>query len=392
MTDATRPHEGEHPASDAPQPPALPPQPGPPAASVPPQGPVPTPAAPSAPPAPPVPPYAAHLTSGAPGGYPGAPVGTPGGYGGALGENTGAPGGYAGAPGAYGGAPRQDYPGAPPTWGAAPGAPYPPASGGSSVLAVLALVASILGALASFVPFIGAPFAWVLIVTALTLAIISLVRRAPGRGMAIAAIAVSVAGAIITIVWVVVFAVLGGIYDTDNAGEGYDYSEEDLPYPSLSVPEFGAEGTTLTEPLAPGTTVTIHDDTAGEDVWELTAGPFEDITAAAATTSEESPSYGAFLAVPIELTNLSDQTIDLAENYPYLPYSFLDVGDGTVAELAYIYDPTFYPGAWDLDAIEPGETVSYYEIFDIAPETVATSTYVIELDSFQQVHWGQDGS
>jgi hypothetical protein len=270
--------------------------------------------------------------------------------------------------------------------------PAPPAPRGSSLLAALALGAAILGFVVSFIPFIGWFFGGLLFLTAIVLAIVSLVRRAPGKGMAIAAIIVAALSAIFSVFWALLTLVFGGLAAFISETDYDPVPEEDYSYPSLSAPELDADGNTLTDPLALGTTITIADDEAGEDVWEMTVGPFEDITADVAANSEETPLYGAFIAVPVELTNVSDDEIDLA-TYEYVPYSTFVTDDGGEAEMAYIMNPDEYPGIWDAGAaesgtVEPGETVLYYEIYDVGVDAAASGAYVLDLDSGQSVFWG----
>ncbi|GAA2071506.1 DUF4190 domain-containing protein [Microbacterium hatanonis] len=360
MTDGTRPNENERTAASPPVPPyAAGPQSAPP--------PPPPQAAPS-PYAAPLPPYAAQAASGAPGAY---------------------------------GAPRQDYPGAPPTWGPptggpAPGAPWNPGppQGGSSVLAVLALVASILGALISFIPFFGSVLAWALFATAIVLAIIALVKKTPGKGMSIAALIITGAGFLLSIVWAVILFAFGvfGSALSPGSSSGSESSpapdDEYYSYPMLGTPDFGADGNTVSAPLVPGSTITITDDNVSEDVWQLTVLPFEDLTAAAAATGDIEPAFGAYVGVPVQLTNVTDETIDLTVDYAYLPYTRFLTADGGEAELTFLSDIESYPSAWDVEVIEPGETVTFYEVFDLAPDAVASGYYVLDLDSGQTVFWG----
>ncbi|MFL2001682.1 hypothetical protein [Microbacterium sp. A1-JK] len=359
MTDGTRPNENERAAASPPLPPyaagpqSAPPPPQPQGAPTPPVHPA------------PLPPYAA-------------------------------PGG----PAAYG-APRQDYPGAPPTWGPpmggpAPGAPWNAGApqSGSSVLAVLALVASVLGVLISFIPFVGSALAWALFATAIILAIIALVKKTPGKGMSIAALIITCAGFLLSIVWAVVLFAIGAFGSAVSSGSssGSEYSpapdDDYYSYPMLGTPDFGADGNTISAPLVPGSTITITDDNVSQDVWELTVLPFEDLTAAAAATGDLEPAFGAYVGVPVQLTNVTDETIDLAVDYAYLPYTRFLTADGGEAELTYLSDIETYPSAWDVEVVEPGETVTFYEVYDLAPDAVGSGFYVLDLDSGQTVFWG----
>ncbi|MFG6501825.1 DUF4190 domain-containing protein [Microbacterium sp. P05] len=362
MTDGPRPTEGEQP------------DPVPAAAGAPP-----FPAA--GPPFPAAgPPYPA--AGSAPGaGYPG------GGYPGAW------PQAAAGAPQQYG-VPRQEYPGAPPTWGPPP-ASFRPPSTGSITLAVLALIAAVLGILLVFV--LGGGFvAFLILITAVVLAVVSLARRAAGKGLAISALIL----AALAMVWAVL-ALLAALFsielwpdDPDNP-EYPDYSQtepsatpEEYPYygsPALRAPELDALGTEVTDPLAPGTPVLLHDDTNDRDVWQLTVRPLQDITAT--TSSMTEPVFGAFIAAPVELTNVSDAAIDLSVQYDYVPYASLITGDGGRADIAIISDGALYPTAWEVGEVAPGETVTYYEVFDARPEVATSGIVQLDLVSGQRIHW-----
>jgi hypothetical protein len=213
--------------------------------------------------------------------------------------------------------------------------------------------------------------------------------------MAITAIILAALSAIFSVFFALLTLVFGGLAAFISDTEYDPVPEEDYSYPSLSAPELDADGNTLTDPLALGTTITIADDDAGEDVWEMTVGPFEDITADVLAYSEETPLYGSFVAVPIELTNVGDDDIDLT-TYEYVPYSTFVSADGEEAEIAYITNPDGYPDMWEAGAaesgtVETGETVVYYEIFDVGADAAASGAYLIELDSGQSVFWGAGG-
>ncbi|MFG6445963.1 hypothetical protein ACFXQA_11905 [Microbacterium sp. P07] len=386
MTDGTRPNEDEDAVASPPLPPyaAAPPQAAPPA--------------PLPPYAAPVPPYAVQQSA----------VQQSAVQQSAMPQSAGTPAGP-------GGVPFQSYPGAPPTWGppaggpapvgyppnaygpnggypgGAPWQPRPPAAGGTPVLGILALASSILGFAVSFSPFGGLALSWILFIAAIVLAIIALARRMPRKGLAIAAIIISAVGFVFSLVWAVVMALVGGFDGLLSGPPDQDPElnpEYSSSYPWLSAPELGEEGNTVADPLAPGSTLTLFDESVGEVAWEMTVLPFEDLTEEALVNSDETPVYGAFIGVPIELTNATDETIDLASDYSYLPYSSFLTADGGLADLAYVsYDDT-YPSVYDLGTIEPGETVTYYEIFDVGAEAVASGSYVVDLDSGQSVYWG----
>lgn len=355
---------------------------------------------PTAPPAAPFPPYAAHLSG------------------------TAAAAPYASSPG-YGAHPapghaQQLYPGAPPTWSPqagvhaappswpgpsrpGPSRPGPSPSGppssapppsGSTALAVIALVLSILGALTALVPFVGSIAAWFFLLPAIVLAIIALVRRSAGRGMAIGALVTSGVAIVVAALWGVGATALGSwvstwsddaVDDTDEYSDEYEYDDE-YGYAVLGVE--GTQGGTRADALAFGTTVTLFDENSGEDVWDMTVRAPEDITAAATEGLAAAPENGAYLAVAIELTNLGERTIDLYDQYELSPYTWLLTGDGGEATSGYAAVSDDYPALWEIEPVDPGETVTYYEVYDVASTVAETGSLVIDLESGQQVYWG----
>lgn len=277
---------------------------------------------------------------------------------------------------------QQPYPGAPPVWTTAPTAPT-----GSKALAGTALGLAIFGAAAALVPF-GIVFSWLFLLAAIVLAIIALVRRAGGRGMSIAALVVSGAGIVIAALWGVGFALFGtwleGIGDSVPFSDDYsDYSDE--TYPVLGVDD-GVGGSSRDDALPFGTTVVIVDESTGDPVWELTVGAPQDVTA---TASVDAPLNGAYLAVPIEITNVTETAIDPNVQYEYTAYAWLLTGDGGRAESTYVPGASEqYPQVWDVAAVEPGGTATYYETFDVAASVAGTGYLVLDLDSDEQVFWG----
>lgn len=301
---------------------------------------------------------------------------------------VGAPPAFYGAPPAapppgYGGVPRQAYPGAPPTWG---GAPYgvPPRPPASRVLAIIALVSAIIGAVLSAIP-VGWLFAWMFVLTAAVLAIVSLVRQSPGKRMSIAALIVSAGAVVIGVLWIVGFFVIGVSLQQQQSGST---PLEPESTPALRAPDFGENGTVGGEPLAPDTVVTLEDETDGGRVWEMAVGPIEDITSTALGLDQSAPANGAYLAVPVQLKNIGDDTIDLSAEYGYLPYSWLISADDDFVATAYLYGLEAYPSAYRLDDVAPGETVTYYELYDAEADVATTdSLFTVGLDSGQDISW-----
>lgn len=262
------------------------------------------------------------------------------------------------------------------------------------MLAILALAAAVIGIVVAFVPFVGAPLAWLLFVASIVLAVIALVRRTPGKGMAIAGIIVSVLGFGFSLLWGIAVIVLGGLSGFSSSApytpDPYldDEYESTYDFPSLSAPELGATGNTPSDPLAPGTGLALFDETAQADAWQMTVLPFEDLTAIAAANGELDPALGAYVGVPVQLTNASDETIDLTTEYVSLPYSFFLTSEAGEATTTFLYDSETYPSVYEIGRIAPGETVTFYDIYDVPAGGAASGSYGIDLDSGQTVYWG----
>ena len=103
------------------------------------------------------------------------------------------------------------------------GSPVPPASAKKSGLAVAALVLGIVTAVISFIPVVN-QLAYLTGLVGIVLAIIALVKKAAGRGSAIAGLVLSVIGIIIaTIVIIVTIAFLSTVKDSLGQA-GSDFS------------------------------------------------------------------------------------------------------------------------------------------------------------------------
>ena len=379
MTDDTRPTEGDtadrHPA------PVSPPVSGQTDAE---QHPEPSPSGEA-----PVPPYAAHLPPGA------------GAYAGSAAAYAGSTAPYAGsAPGAYAGGPRQEYPGAPPTWGSSAGA-APVTTPKAPVLGILALVLAIFGVLLLLVPFFGPLFSWVFLLSALVLAIVTLARRGPGKSMAIWALVLSLVAGLTSGTGAVGAILVGSIF-AGNAADPDEYDapapdasypvEENTLSPTLIAPDYPSMGNPRAEPIALGTTLTLAAaDASGADEspsgsWTFTVKPMEDVTASAAAADVVAPKNGALLAVPIEMTNLTGEPVDLSVAFNAAPSSWLVTADGGTAESAYL-SPVDYPTSWDVDIVQPGATTTFYQVYDVAPTVATTGLVVTLLSSGQTLHW-----
>lgn len=302
---------------------------------------------------------------------------------------------------------QQLYPGAPPTWTGAgntppaappwPGAPasgawsapVPPRPAASPALSIIALILAVLGALVGFIPFAGVFLAWLLLIPAVVLAIVALVRRAPGRGMAIAALVVTAVGVVASVLWSVVLAIFGGFASWMDSGSGYDggYDEgsSDYSYPSLGPADLADGQGTRDAPLPYGEPITLVDENTGEPVWEITVAAPVDGT----PQTDEVALNGAFVTVGVRLTNLTDAAIDPSYDYAYTPSTWLLTGDGGRADTDFYIDATVFPSLWDLGEITPGQTVTYIDVFDVGPQVIDTGRYAIDFDSGETVFWGK---
>jgi hypothetical protein len=296
---------------------------------------------PPPPPTAPVSPYGAHL----PAAMPGAPE----------------PGGYVPLPDA---------------------APAPPRPTGGAALAGTALTLAILGVLVTFAPGLIALAGVLLIVVSIVLAIVHLVGRRDGRGLSIAALVVAGVGGVVSgLVAVMVSALAqfgaGGMEIITGDDSDYDYVE-------LGAPGLAGAATSRDDALEWGTTVVVTDTVNGGDVWEVTVGRPLDITDEIDPDVDMPPEFGAYLAVPIEITNVSDTTITDID-WDYGLYSWLLTGDGGRAEPTWL-TLSDYTNAWDDESLEPGESTTYYEIYDVAPSVIDSGTAVIELYD-TSIHW-----
>ncbi|WP_226533611.1 FxLYD domain-containing protein [Microbacterium paraoxydans] len=320
-----------------------------------------TPASPDVPvpPIPPAPPTAYPGYPGAQGGSsPSGPYGTPGhAVPGAPGAPVyPAPGGqgYPAAPG-YPAAGGPGYP-APGYGGGAPGPQRP------KVLAIIALVLAAVGLVMAFIPFVTW-FAGLPLLAAFVMGIVALVnKKQGGKGLAIASIAVSVVGWIVSIIVTIAsFGIIGQAAIDD----------------------------TMRDEVSTGTT-TDEDTGTADDA----AGAREEITVVETAFGQSSYDPGtwwyvaiienpnddyifSFSGIDIEALDENGTILDSSSDYrtllsgrTALAGSFFSVGDGQITELS-----LRGPGA--TDAIKaPGSTTGSFEIADLTPTTDDYSTTV----------------
>lgn len=241
----------------------------------------------------------------------------------------------------------------PPGFVPAPGSagPRPPRRG----LGIVALVIACAGALFAFS---ASPLVWLLLVTALVLAIVQVARRGSARVPAVVAIVIVVLGIIIAMG----AAILSGLTSSASTADPDPETDTYTLAQRLSV----APGRGSPSELAWGTAQTIVDSDSGDDVWSIRALAPVDITAEAGSASPAPFSAsGSLVAVPIELTNLTDESIDPDGWQLRFSSSYLSP-EGNYLES--VYDPSVtdaYPSRYDIPGpIAPGETVTFYLVED----------------------------
>jgi hypothetical protein len=330
MSDPTAPHGDDEvvPAPDAPAPDA----PASPAAAGEPPTPAPSEPAPPYPGAAPAPTDPA-APAGAPA-YPApggpAPSGTPDAAG-----SYGAPV----APAAYGAATPPAYPGAvgqpaygAPTAYAAPGQPLPGGPGPDTanrpkVLAIIALAVGILGLIMAFIPIVTW-FSGIFLLAAFVMGLIALInKKQGGKGFAIAALAISVVGWIVSIIVTIAsFAVIGQAAE-DAISEGVD-SE-------ITTPETTEDEAPADDDAADAQDLEIVEsafgrDTFSSDTWWYVVvldNPYEDyIFDLESIDIEAVDAAGTILDTSTEyLTLLSGETA--------ITGTFFSVGQGEISTL-----------------------------------------------------------
>ncbi|KAA9157525.1 hypothetical protein F6B41_04850 [Microbacterium lushaniae] len=288
---------------------------------------------------------------------------------------------------------HQPYPGAPPAYGPDPRRAAPPP--GPSGLALAALVLGILCLVVAVVPVAGRIVLVPLLPAALIVAVVAIVRRAAPRGLPIAGLALAgVSAAIMAWSFVIPLGVPSWPWEAGDAPPAVEepavpgVPDEPPLAPELGLPGLDGAGASRADPLPYGTTVTIIDENSGSEVWAMTVDAPEDVTGAASASAGTEPVNGAYLAVTVELANLSAGTLDPVNDYDYAPYSWLLTGDGGRADAEYLPDLTALPPMWDLDPVPPGATERYAEVFDVAPAVAATGYFVLELPGDTRVYWG----
>jgi len=296
---------------------------------------------------------------------------------------------YAPPPGAYGSGryPPVGYP-QPARYphGRYPPGRYPATAYGTSpdarpkTLAVIALVAAILGVVLIFVPVIGFVSSAFLL-AAVVLGIIALAsRRQGGKGLGVTALVVAVAGGLVA--WVVMAVVFGLIVSAD-ARRGDPFVPEPVPTyapPDQAEPTDGDDGSrgTQGDPYAYGDIVTISDRVTGDPIWEMSVGAPVDLTAelAAGDLYNPTPDNGAYTGIPVTLTYVGEKTLDPWIDYDWNVSTTWVGPGGDPKDEEYVLLPNGLVHVMDVDPMSPGETVTVHTVIDApldAPGSVVTT-------------------
>ncbi|MDQ1077215.1 MULTISPECIES: hypothetical protein [Microbacterium] len=260
-----------------------------------------------------------------------------------------------------------------------PGGARPPRRG----LGIAALVIACVGTIAAFT---ASPVSWLLLVTALVLAIVHLARRSGAQVPAVIAIVIVGFGVFIALIAAVVsgFTSAGSGVDSapDPETDTYTLAQR------LSLPP----GRGSESELAWGTAQTVIDSDTGDDVWSIrTLAPI-DITSETATASPAPFSAsGSLVATPVEITNLTDETID-SDAWQLRFSTSYRLSDGTYADAA--YDPAvtdLYPSRYDITDVAPGATVTFYVVHDGSIAEADEGSVEVGLYSGDIITWTATG-
>ncbi|SFS00831.1 hypothetical protein SAMN04487846_1413 [Microbacterium sp. cf046] len=215
----------------------------------------------------------------------------------------------------------------------------------------------------------------------------------------------------------VVVALIAGVFTTAAAVPAPDlyahvYGYADAPGPVLDCPttapaptgtdtafwegafyatELGADGTSASEPLAFETKVFMSQTATEMPVMSMAVGLPVDVTQAAADASVPPPEGGVYLAIPVTYADPDEQAFSCAFS-PAWPASWWLAESGEEFELVTVSIPDF-PTLEDGGVPNPtGDSLVYYDIFDVSPEAAAGGSYYTVLltpdASEQYVYWG----
>lgn len=251
---------------------------------------------------------------------------------------------------------------------------------------------------------IGASVTVVLALAAVLCAIVALER---GRKTATAVCAVVVASV------VGVLTTAAALPAPDLYAHVYGYADEPLPGLDCPTPapapdgtesdfwvgafyatEPSADGVSASAPLAFETKVFMSQTATQMPAMSMAIGQPVDVTQAAADASVPPPESGVYLAVPVTYADPDDEAFSCGFS-PAWPTSWWLAESGEQFELANVSIPDF-PTLEDGGVPNPtGDSLVYYDVFDVTPGAAAGGSYYTVLltpDAAEQfVYWGAEG-
>jgi len=250
---------------------------------------------------------------------------------------------------------------------------------------------------------IGVSVTVVLAFAGVVCAIVALERRRK-TAMAICAVIVALIAGVVT--------TAAALPAPDLYAHVYGYADAPLPGPDCPPPapapngtdadfwagafyatEMWADGVSSSAPFAFETKVFMSQAATEVPVMSMAIGRPVDVTQAAAAASVPPPESGVYLAIPVTYADPDDQAFSCAFS-PAWPSSWWLAESGEQFELATVSIPEF-PTLEDGGVPNPtGDSLVYYDVFDVAPEAAADGSYYTVLlapDASEQfVYWGAD--
>ncbi len=159
----------------------------------------------------------------------------------------------------------------------------------------------------------------------------------------------------------------------------------DAPTPSVSgSPEAGdlyaaelpAHGVSQTDPAPWGTAITLAAVATSRPALSFAAAAPADITAAAAAAGAAASTHGSYLAVPITVGLIDAPALQGADGTLILPSTGWTLATADPAEPVDLEVPG-YPTL--RTAEQKGDTITYYEIFDVSHDDVRDGQFVLFL-------------
>lgn len=249
-------------------------------------------------------------------------------------------------------------------------------SAASRTLAVWALILGILTLVVAVVPFANFG-AWLVAIAALVLGIVSLVKRRGGRGMAITGIVLSVLGAILSIVMVLVYSAVF-IFSAISSDGDVAPSSTPTATPTAEPTGDGAAGGDGTEesPFALGTpfdvegmaggTWTITVDDAEFDAGDAVDNPNDD-----GVPADEAPQY-ALLHVTLEYDGSGTSLVPQME----LQFGYAGTGE-TVWGIPSSDITTPAESFATLSSMEPGDSATVDVVIALPQGTQTGGTWAV---------------